>query len=74
MKIGSLNMENLFLHQKPGQDAEERKYRPMKSQEKCRSLAEAILDIDADVMALSEVGGEESLITFNEKYLEDKYL
>lgn len=67
-------MENLFLHQKPGQDAEERKYRPMKSQEKCRSLAEAILDINADVMALSEVGGEESLITFNEKYLEDKYL
>ncbi len=67
-------MENLFLHHKPGEEEENRKYRPLKSQEKCRSLAEAILDINADVMALSEVGGEESLITFKEKYLEDKYL
>lgn len=66
-------MENLFLHLPPGADAEVRKHRPMKAQEKCRSLAEAILDIDADVMALSEVGGEESLVTFKEKYLNDKY-
>jgi endonuclease/exonuclease/phosphatase family metal-dependent hydrolase len=66
-------MENLFLHQPETVTDEDRKYRPLKDQEKCRSLAEAILDIDADVMALSEVGGEESLATFNERYLEDKY-
>lgn len=66
-------MENLFLHQKPDGDAEERRVRPLKDQGKCKSLAVAILEIDADVIALQEVGGEESLATFTERYLEDKY-
>jgi endonuclease/exonuclease/phosphatase family metal-dependent hydrolase len=66
-------MENLFLHYPEDQLEEEKKYRPLKDQGKCRSLARAILEIDADVMALSEVGGEESLASFCELYLDDKY-
>jgi endonuclease/exonuclease/phosphatase family metal-dependent hydrolase len=73
LKVASLNMENLFLHHPPDQLPEEKKYRPLKDHEKCRSLATAILEIDADVMALSEVGGEESLASFTERYLEDTY-
>lgn len=66
-------MENLFLHYPADQLEEEKKYRPLKDQDKCRSLAKAILEIDADIMALSEVGGEESLASFCELYLDDKY-
>lgn len=66
-------MENLFLHHAQDICADEKKYRPLKNQEKCRSLAQAIIEIDADVMALSEVGGEESLATFCERYLENRY-
>ncbi len=73
MKVASLNMENLFLHYPQDQLEEEKKYRPLKDRDKCRSLAQAILEIDADVMALSEVGGEESLASFCEQFLEDKY-
>lgn len=66
-------MENLFLHQNPNGLPEERKVRPLKDLDKCKSLAVAILEIDADVMALQEVGGEESLQTFTDRFLEDKY-
>lgn len=37
-------------------------------------LAEAILDIQPDILALNEVGGKESLKNFNELFLGDRYI
>lgn len=41
---------------------------------KLRGVAKAILDIDADVFMLVEVGGKESLEHFNRLFLNDQYI
>jgi endonuclease/exonuclease/phosphatase family metal-dependent hydrolase len=70
LKICVYNVENLFLAKDdilyhPGQE--------LKSKKKVEQLAKAITNIDADIYALSEVGGEKSLEVLNKDYLNDSY-
>jgi endonuclease/exonuclease/phosphatase family metal-dependent hydrolase len=70
--ICSFNVENLFIP--PYSNEESYKlYKYQKDPKKVKQLAQAILDIDADVIFLCEVGGEDSLKNFVEKNLEQKY-
>lgn len=46
---------------------------PNKSKEKCRLLGQAILDAQADVVMMTEVGGPESLMNFSKHFLNDSY-
>ena len=48
--------------------------RRQKSLAKTRGVAKSILDIDADILMLVEVGGEESLTHFNRYFLNDQYI
>lgn len=65
MKICLYNVENLFLLK--GKDTY------VKPQEKVQWLARTILEIDADIVMLCEVGGLYNLDLFNSKYLNNKY-
>ncbi len=84
-KIAQLNAENLFLFL---DDATERDWRklpekewqklshasvPNKSLLKTLWLADSLLEINADIVFVSEVGGEESLRNFAKIFLKDKY-
>jgi endonuclease/exonuclease/phosphatase family metal-dependent hydrolase len=65
-------VENLFIP--PYSDPESYKlYKYEKSPKKVKQVAEAILDIDADILFLCEVGGIDSLKNFVENHLESKY-
>ncbi len=44
-----------------------------KSKEKCQILANTILDVDADIVMMTEVGGPESLANFAKYVLQDNY-
>src|SRR4051812_11706078 len=84
-KIAQMNAENLFLFlDQPG----ERDWRrmsekdwqklsaatvPNKSLTKTLWLADSILDIDADIVCLNEVGGEESIRNFAAYFLGGQY-
>lgn len=85
-KIAQLNAENLFLFL---DDQTERDWRrlsekewqklsaatvPNKPLNKTLWLADSILDIDADIVCLNEVGGEESLRNFAKFFLQGRYL
>ncbi len=85
IKIGLYNVENLFLlfdHPIPANhrslsEVEWQKLstsiydnKPLK---KCGEIAKIILDRDADIMMLCEVGGLESLKSFNSLFLDSKY-
>lgn len=84
-KIVQLNAENLFIFL---DDTNERDWRklsekewqrlshasvPNKSLVKTLWLADTLLDIDADIVALNEVGGTESIHNFAKFFLKDKY-
>lgn len=84
-KIVQLNAENLFLFL---DDTGERDWRKLSEKEwqrlshasvpnkplvKTLWLAETLLDIDADIVALNEVGGTESIHNFAKLFLKDKY-
>lgn len=71
-KICSYNVENLFIP--PYSNPESYKlYKYEKAPKKAKQVAEAILNIDAHIYFLCEVGGEDSLKNFVINYLEDKY-
>ncbi|NJL24757.1 MAG: hypothetical protein HC902_06040 [Calothrix sp. SM1_5_4] len=84
-KIAQLNAENLFLFL---DDPGERDWRrlsekewqklsaatvPNKSLSKTLWLADSLLDINADIVCLNEVGGEESIRNFAKYFLKDRY-
>lgn len=85
MKIMVLNAQDLFLfmdkhHEGSVLELTEIKWQLMsssllsnKSKEKCLMLGKTILDHDADIVMVTEVGGPESLGNFAKYVLEDKY-
>ncbi|MBC7690615.1 MAG: hypothetical protein H7222_02510 [Methylotenera sp.] len=87
LRICEFNVENLFISMDyyQGQDltslAEgawrelalvqlQRKQKPIA---KVWGLAHAILDIDPDILMLTEVGGRDSLVSFNQHFLNDQF-
>lgn len=85
-KIAQLNAENLFLFL---DDATARDWRKMSEKEwqklstattpnksliKTIWLADSLLSIDADLVCLNEVGGQESLNNFARLFLNDRYV
>jgi len=85
LRLVEFNVENLFLfldHYK-GQDLSrvtEREWQsftastiPNKPIQQVRELARAVTDLDADILALCEVGGVESLTNFSKYFLSDRY-
>jgi endonuclease/exonuclease/phosphatase family metal-dependent hydrolase len=85
LKIAQLNAENLFLFlDEPGsrdwRKMSEKEWQklshasvPNKSLLKTLWLADSLMAIDADIVFLCEVGGEESLRNFNTHFLGERY-
>ncbi len=85
-KIVQLNAENLFVFLADMTPRDWRKMTekewqklthatiPNKSLSKILWLADSLLHIDADLICLNEVGGEESLSNFAKLFLADKYV
>jgi hypothetical protein len=85
LKFCLLNAENLFLlfDEPPTKDVlkfNERQWQGQsisvyenKSLKKCEDIAKTLLDINADVIMLCEVGGFESLKNFNHLFMNDAY-
>ncbi|OIQ17874.1 MAG: hypothetical protein BM556_10635 [Bacteriovorax sp. MedPE-SWde] len=69
--ISVYNIENLFI-QKANPDLPP--FTPYKSDKKLEQLKKVFEDIDADIYALSEVGGLDSLTYFNNEYLNSEYV
>ena len=86
LKIMVLNAQDLFLFMDKYKEEDlsaftEIKWQMMssslfanKSKEKCFMLGHSILQADADVVMMTEVGGPESLSNFAKYVLEDKYI
>lgn len=85
LKVMVLNAQDLFLFMDKHDETSlehltETKWQLMssslfmnKSKEKCFSLAQTILDSEADIVMMTEVGGHESLQNFARFLLKDKY-
>lgn len=85
LKVAQVNAENLFLYFDDELPADwkslsERRWQKLsratvsnKPLRKALWLAESLLDIDADIILVNEVGGEESLANFARFFLEDRY-
>jgi exonuclease III len=74
MRIVTLNCENLFISSSEENPPERViPFSMLKSKKKIIGLAKALLKIDGDIVFLSEVGKEESLKEFSEKFLDSKY-
>ncbi len=85
IRVISLNAENLFLYMDryAGEDLSqmtEKQWQslssatvPNKSLEKTKWLAEGLLELDGDIIALAEVGGTESLSNFALYFLKNLY-
>ncbi len=73
LKIVQLNAENLFLLATTKENSSTDIPLSPKTLDKTTDLARAILEINADIVLLCEVGGKESLDLFNGKYLNDHY-
>lgn len=71
MKIVTLNCENLFLSTEDLPSVGTHNY--LKVEDKTVKLAEAILDINADIYCLQEVGGESSLKWFCKTFLHSNF-
>ncbi len=84
-KVAQLNAENLFLYL---DDLRPRDWRRMSEKDwqklshatiankpllKTLWLAESLLHIDANIVCLNEIGGQESLRNFTQLFLQDKY-
>jgi endonuclease/exonuclease/phosphatase family metal-dependent hydrolase len=86
LKIMVLNAQDLFLFMDkhtgaPIAEMNEYQWQLMtasmfsnKSKDKTLMLGQAILDADADIVMMTEVGGPESLHNFSKYVLQDKYL
>lgn len=70
IRIASYNVENLFTDKDPGASADSGT-KPLKPAEETANAAKAIRAIDADVVALQEIGSLESLKAFRDQYLSD---
>ncbi len=71
LRIATLNAQNLFLLDDPYEYQKKtilKKFQPNKPLHKTIDLGKAILEMDPDILMISEVGGEESLCNFNSKY------
>ncbi len=85
LRLVEFNVENLFLYLDHfrGQDLSlltEKEWQKLstsivgnKPLEHVRSIAQAVLDIDPDILMLCEVGGVESLANFSRLFLNDAY-
>ena len=85
LKIMVLNAQDLFLFMDKWDGTEvgaltEIKWNLMssslinnKSKEKCRMLARTIMDAEADIVMVTEVGGPESLANFSKHLLNDEF-
>lgn len=85
LKVVQLNAENLFLFldspdPQDWRNLSEKEWQrlsqasvPNKALSKVLWLAESLLDIDADIICLNEVGGEESIRNFAKHFLKDQY-
>ena len=85
LKLCLLNAENLFLLFDEPPTAETLKLNEAQWQKlsssvyenkplkKCQDLAKALLEINADIVMLCEVGGVESLKNFNQLFMNDLY-
>ncbi len=71
MRIAVLNAQNLFLLNDPNEYQQKtvlKKFQPNKPLYKVIDLGKAIIEMDLDILMISEVGGEESLFNFNNKF------
>lgn len=64
------NLENFFLDQESFINTDKT---PLKSEKKITEMAKAFEEINADIYALSEVGGMRSLELFNNEHLHSRY-
>ncbi len=70
-KICTFNLENFFLSE---EEIIQSQGQHLKNKKKVKMIAKIIREIDADIFALTEVGGEKSLNIFNQSFLDDQYL
>ena len=85
LRLCQVNCENLFIfldlwHDQNIKNMNEKEWQALslasgmnKSLLKTRWLGETLLEIDADIIMLNEVGGPESLNNFNRHFLENRY-
>lgn len=85
LRVAQINAENLFLFFDTNLPANwkslpEKEWQrlsrasvPNKSLKKTAWLAQSLMEIDADLVMVNEVGGEESLSNFARYFLDDKY-
>ncbi len=75
IRVGSYNMLNYF--DQTDDPSLQGKYDDFgdnpgpTSDARCKELAKVIIELDADILALQEVEGQEALAWFNENYLQD---
>lgn len=85
LSLCQLNCENLFIHFEMAQNLDpnrlnEKEWQSLSTSQiankpikKVKWLARTLLDMDADIILLNEVGGRESLDLFNQHFLKDLY-
>ena len=72
IRLGAYNIENFFDGvDDPNLSGEWDDIKMQTSEDRCKSLAKAIHDLDADVLGLEEVEGEDALRWFRDTYLKD---
>ena len=72
IRLGAYNIENFFDGvDDPNLSGEYDDIKMQTSEDRCKSLAKAIHDLDADVLGLEEVEGEDALRWFRDTYLKD---
>ena len=72
IRLGAYNIENFFDGvDDPNLSGEYDDINMKTSEDRCKSLAKAIHDLDADVLGLEEVEGEDALRWFRDTYLKD---
>ncbi len=72
IRLGAYNIENFFDGvDDPNLSGEYDDINMQTSEDRCKSLAKAIHDLDADVLGLEEVEGEDALRWFRDTYLKD---
>lgn len=72
IRLGAYNIENFFDGvDDPNLSGEYDDIKMQTSEDRCKSLSKAIHDLDADVLALEEVEGEDALRWFRDTYLKD---
>ncbi len=79
LKVGTYNVENLFMHlghHEPAEDGNMRRMTPQKNKPitKIQGVARAILDMNLDIVALEEVENIEALEELNTEFLESRYI